>query len=270
LAGKRVRLRNIESAGPRELTSARRHHEACAPARPRPSRNFNHQPYRDPGFVTSCLVAANDAEGSAPPDQTTTNRATYDRIARRYAENQRINVSRNESLFAELEETFLTALPERALVADVGCGPGFDAGRFADRGFQAVGVDLSGGMLAVASKELPGRLMQADMRALPITSGQLDGIWCIASLLHVPDVDTLSVLREFKRVLRRAGTLALVTALGESEGFESVPYVANEQRWFVYRNQENLKGQLLSAGFIVRLDGQVQGNRLWSTLLAEA
>ena len=220
--------------------------------------------------MTSCLVTGNDAERSAQSDLTAVNRATYDRIAGRYDENQRINLSESESIFAELEEAFLPTLPTRGLVVDVGCGPGIDAVRFARRGLQVVGVDLSAGMLAVASRELVGRVVQADMRALPITSGRLDGIWCVASLLHVPEIDTLAVLQEFKRVLRGTGTLALVTALGESEGFEMVPYVPGEQRWFVYRNPEVLKDQLRSAGFTIFLDGEVQGNRLWSTFLAEA
>jgi SAM-dependent methyltransferase len=196
------------------------------------------------------------------------NRATYDRIARDYAENQKQHVSSGESLFSTLEATFLSKVPISGLVADVGCGPGFDAARFTTGGLRTIGIDLSAGMLDVASQVLAGRLVQADMRVLPIRSGQLDGIWCVASLLHVPDVDTIRVLREFKRVLRSSGTLALVTALGESEQLETVPYVPGEQRWFVYRNALVLREQLLTAGFSIMLEDEVKGSRRWSIFLA--
>lgn len=215
-------------------------------------------------------MAPDDRELKATLDQTSANRATYDRIASDYAENQKRHVSRGESLFSKLEETFLSKMPNSGLVADVGCGPGFDAIRFAAGGLRVIGVDLSAGMLDVASEGLAGRLVQADMRALPIGTGQLDGIWCVASLLHVPDVDTVQVLREFKRVLRSSGVLALVTALGESENFEAVPYVPGEQRWFVYRDPDILKGELLASGFSILLEYQIQANRVWSTFLAQA
>ncbi|HVB52061.1 MAG TPA: class I SAM-dependent methyltransferase [Acidimicrobiales bacterium] len=215
-------------------------------------------------------MARDDRESNLSSDQTAVNRATYDRIAGRYVENHKLHVSSGASLFFSLEETFLSKMPISGLVADVGCGPGFDAARFETRGFRAIGIDLSAGMLDVASEGLSGRLVQADMRTLPISSGQLDGIWCVASLLHVPDVDTIRVLREFKRVLRSSGVLALVTASGESSNFEAVPYVPGEQRWFVYRDAGILKGQMLAAGFSITLEGQIQGNRVWSTFLAEA
>ncbi len=42
-------------------------------------------------------------------------------------------------------------------------------------------------MLAAAGRVLPGSLVQADIRRLPVRSGSLDGIWCCAALLHVPE-----------------------------------------------------------------------------------
>jgi SAM-dependent methyltransferase len=75
-------------------------------------------------------------------------------------------------------------------VADLGCGPGSDGARFAGEGYRVVGMDLSAGMLAIAARRLDGRVTQADLRRLPLVSGRLDGIWCVAALLHVPEDDT--------------------------------------------------------------------------------
>jgi ubiquinone/menaquinone biosynthesis C-methylase UbiE len=131
-------------------------------------------------------------------------------------------------------------------------------------------MDLSEGMLAVATNRLRGRLAQADLRSLPIASSGLDAIWCVASLLHVPEPDTATVLGEFRRILRSAGQLALVTALGDSAEFEPVPYAPDEQRWYVFRDRDRLLDQLETAGFRVEADDRIAGNRDWLTVLAEA
>jgi ubiquinone/menaquinone biosynthesis C-methylase UbiE len=117
---------------------------------------------------------------------------------------------------------------------------------------------------------MDGRLVQADLRALPIRARTLDGIWCCAALLHVPEDDTVTVLREFRRTLTSGGSLALVTALGDGARFEPVPYAPGEQRWFAYRTADTLADQLRSAGFTIRSRIRVTGNRDWGLVLAAA
>lgn len=145
---------------------------------------------------------------------TTLNRATYDRIAGLYADNLDQLIVSGGRYFAALEDAFLSRLPRRGVVGDLGCGPGRDGARIAAAGHAVLGVDLSGSMLRLASTGLAGRVVQGDLRAVPLASASLDGIWNVASLLHVPEQGTGSVLREFRRLLRTEGVLALVTALG--------------------------------------------------------
>ena len=205
-----------------------------------------------------------------PNDHTATNRSTYDRIARAYAEKHNCGDPSKEDWFSGLQDAFLASLPVEGLLADLGCGPGTDGSRFAKEGYRVIGMDLSAGMLSIAARGLVGRLAQADLRALPVDCGRLDGIWCVAALLHVPEQDTDQVLREFRRTLRHSGSLALVTALGESSRFEAVPYAPDEQRWFVYRHPDRLREQLRVAGFRIRMEDQAPGNRVWLTVLAQA
>ncbi len=203
-------------------------------------------------------------------DHTSANRTTYDRIAIRYAQQQNQPRTPADDLFSSFERAFLARVPDAGVVADMGCGPAMDAVRFAALGFRVLGLDLSQGMLEVAALRLPGRLVQGDLRALPLASGQLDAIWSVAALVHVPECDTEMVLAEFRRALTNTGTLALITALGEGDVFEAVPYAPDEQRWFVYRNRDLLVQQVRDAGFTVDFEGQVEGNRLWSTVLASS
>ena len=104
---------------------------------------------------------------SGPVDHTASNRSTYDRIARRYADRQRTLPSGDTHWLLGLESSFLAGLPRGGLVGDLGCGPAFDGARLASKGCRAVGVDISAGMLAVASERLGGRIVQADLRDLP-------------------------------------------------------------------------------------------------------
>jgi ubiquinone/menaquinone biosynthesis C-methylase UbiE len=133
-----------------------------------------------------------------------------------------------------------------------------------------MGLDLSAGMLANADRTLVRRLAQADMRALPLATGRLAGLWCVAALLHVEERRTVDVLREFHRVLRPGGPLALVTASGESQGWETVAYAPLEQRWFVYRRPERLREELGTVGFEIVSEDRVELGRLWWTCLAKA
>ncbi|MGO9660434.1 MAG: class I SAM-dependent methyltransferase [Acidimicrobiales bacterium] len=205
---------------------------------------------------------------TGPEDHTGANRATYDRIAKLYFQRQPPRRPDEGSWFGALERGFVASLAVGGVVADLGCGPALDGYRFSRLGFRVVGMDLSAGMLATAAERHPGRLAQADLRALPVADHLVDAIWCAASLLHVPEEHTTLVLQEFGRALRPAGVLALMTALGDVAAFGPVPYAPEEVRWFVYRRREVLLQQLRGAGSSVTLEDQVATNRVWFAVLA--
>ena len=108
-----------------------------------------------------------------------------------------------------------------------------DGALFAHAGHRVAGIDHSAAMLAIAARALPGHVVQADLRCLPVAGDSLDGIWCCAALLHVPHDETMAVLGEMRRVLRHDGHLALVTALGQEARLEPVSYARGTQRWFL-------------------------------------
>lgn len=192
-------------------------------------------------------------------EPTRHNQAVYDRIAARYARHQ---AGRDES-FADLMDALTARLPAGALVADLGCGPGHDGPRLARAGHRVVGVDRSAGMAAIAAQSLDGRVARGDLRFLPLATGRLDGIWCSASLLHVPQDQTPAVLAGMRRVLRPGGHLALITALGEGTRLEPVPYAPDAERWYFYRQADELAGQLEAAGLTVLSASEEVTNRRW-------
>lgn len=207
---------------------------------------------------------------NATADHTIQNRATYDRIASAYLEHQLQVRATGDDPFQSLERRWTELLPAGSLLGDLGCGPAIDGARFAAAGYRVVGLDLSRGMLALGAPDMPGRLAQADLRALPVRSGVLDGVWCSAALLHVPEPGTERVLDEIRAVLRPGGALALITALGDGVFLEPVPYAPHEQRWYVYRRRPRIERQIQRAGFRLLYASQVAGHRIWLTALARA
>ena len=127
-------------------------------------------------------------------------------------------------------DALLDLLPPDALVADLGCGPGRHLQELGRRGLRAVGVDLSAGMLAVARTR--GRVVQGDLRALPLRSGSVDGVWSCYALLHLDGPGLAQALAEAVRVLRPGGALGLVLAAGEGSEHEPVSYAPELSRWF--------------------------------------
>jgi ubiquinone/menaquinone biosynthesis C-methylase UbiE len=199
-------------------------------------------------------------------EATRHNQAAYDQIAGLYAA-QPVRRERS-SPFPDLWIPFTARLPRPADIADLGCGPADDSALLAQAGHRVIGLDRSAGMLAYAARALPGHVAQADLRRLPVASQSIDGIWCCASLLHVPHDQTMAALREMRRILRPDGCLALVTAAGQEARLEPVPYAPGTQRWFFYREPVRLAGQLHDAGLRVMTLTEETSSRRWLKILA--
>jgi SAM-dependent methyltransferase len=199
-------------------------------------------------------------------EATRHNQVAYDEIAALYAQRQD---SRDLS-FPDLRQAFAIRLTPAANLADLGCGPALDGASFAAAGHRVTGIDRSAAMLAIAGQALPGRVVQGDLRSIPLAATSLDGIWCCAALLHVPEDQTMVVLNEIHRVLRPGGYLALVTALGNGARLEPVPYAPDVQRWFFYRRAGQLREQLLAARLRILTATEQPSSRHWFKVLAVA
>jgi ubiquinone/menaquinone biosynthesis C-methylase UbiE len=114
----------------------------------------------------------------------------------------------------DLDRRFIEeVLPPRGTVLDIGCGTGRLLVYLQEKGYRAIGVDLSRHMLEVAREKLGDKapLVRADMLALPIAEGQVDACIMMFSVLGMLKGEYLRklALKEAARVLRRGGILAL-------------------------------------------------------------
>ncbi|MNB82238.1 Malonyl-[acyl-carrier protein] O-methyltransferase [compost metagenome] len=117
---------------------------------------------------------------------------------------------------SSLYETFTRHLAPGARVLDAGCGSGRDAKAFQEMGYQVDAFDASPAMVELAREHtgLPVQLMAfADVD----WKEEFDGIWCCASLLHVPAVELLEVMQRLADALKPGGVWYVSFKYGDGE-----------------------------------------------------
>ena len=110
----------------------------------------------------------------------------------------------------------LLDLPAGARILDAPCGHGRIARRLAAAGMEVTGVDLTPAYLEQARADPHLRpdtvvYLEGDIRGLPV-DGPFDAVVCwLNSFGYYDDADCHRVLREFHRVLREGGKVAIDT-----------------------------------------------------------
>ena len=117
---------------------------------------------------------------------------------------------------SSLHQRFDSYLPKGARVLDAGCGSGRDALAFMGMGYSVDAFDASLEMVKYASllTELP--VKQQTFEELKGV-GLYDGIWCCASLLHVPRNNLSDVMQNIANVLKVKGVWYLSFKYGDEE-----------------------------------------------------
>lgn len=137
---------------------------------------------------------------------------------------------------APLHARFVAGLTPGAHVLDAGCGSGRDARAFSGMGFRVTAFDASAALARLASAHCGFEVAHRRFEDVE-ESGVYDGIWCCASLLHVPRVDLPRTLSRLWRALRPGGRLYASFKLGTGDRIEGERHFtdADEQQvraWF--------------------------------------
>jgi 2-polyprenyl-3-methyl-5-hydroxy-6-metoxy-1,4-benzoquinol methylase len=116
----------------------------------------------------------------------------------------------------ELYEPFTKNLGAGAKVLDAGCGSGRDTLAFLKMGYEVDAFDASPEMVKLASK-----LTGIDVKEKRFDEidkvNHYDGIWCCASLLHVPLLDLTKTMKILRRSLKSNGVWYLSFKYGDQE-----------------------------------------------------
>ncbi|MBN2334159.1 methyltransferase domain-containing protein [Candidatus Bathyarchaeota archaeon] len=168
----------------------------------------------------------------------------YQDVAETY---DRLNHS-NRGIVDELE-AFTSYVPG-GIVLDVGCGHGRDSEYFTEHGYTVVGLDVSSALIRIARAKAPDAMfILSDMRQMALRNETCDGQWVCASFHHLPKECSETTLREFHRVLRRSGVLALSVKRGKGERDEPFNRYGGGPRFYAYYHEDELRDMLSGAGF---------------------
>jgi HKD family nuclease len=138
------------------------------------------------------------------------NTAYYRQNARSFFEST-VNVD-----MSTLYAAFLSKLPAQARILDAGCGSGRDAKAFSELGHAVSAFDAAVDLAQLAS-EYCGFDVAARSFSDITEVDAYDGIWCCASLLHVPAAEMVSTLQGVWRALRTGGCFYASFKLGKGE-----------------------------------------------------
>lgn len=109
-------------------------------------------------------------------------------------------------------------LLEGKRILDVGFGSARDMLHFQSKGYEVVGIDTEPSFIDHA-KSLGLMAYQGDARNFRDDRG-FDGIWAVASLLHLPKKEMISAIENLKGLLNPKGTIFLSLKEGDQEGLD--------------------------------------------------
>ena len=116
------------------------------------------------------------------------------------------------ALYAE----FLPLIPKHGHILDAGCGSARDAMYFKQQGFTVSAFDASENIAKLASNYLQQTVEVKNFLQLNCTN-MYDGIWCCASLLHVPKAELPQVFLKLQNALKPNGVLYVSFKYGTQE-----------------------------------------------------
>lgn len=117
---------------------------------------------------------------------------------------------------SELYRPFVAHLKPGARILDAGCGSGRDAKAFSEMGYEVEAFDASAELVELARQHTGLPVKQ--MRFEDITEVErYDGIWCCASLLHVPLAELPGVMAQLAKALKPGGVWYLSFKYGSGE-----------------------------------------------------
>ena len=159
-----------------------------------------------------------------------------------YAENASAFVENTQHVdMSALYQRFLPYIPEQGSILDAGCGSGRDAKYFQSLGHQVAAFDASPELAKLASDLLQQTVAIQTFQQFDETEAY-DGIWCCASLLHVPNLELKGVIKRLHKALNHNGVLYMSFKYGIEERVK-------EGRFFCDQTEQTIQQYL--SGFRV-------------------
>jgi len=227
------------------------------------------------GFVEVERTDGSDNEEKSPDirmlwpgaDAGRATRAAYEEFAADYAA---AAIGQTPEL-AEKVKAFVSELPPRPRILEIGSGPGRDALALESAGVVVDRTDVSPSF--VAFMEEAGHQARVLDPLTDELGGPYDGVWAQASLLHVARENLATVLGRLRTAVTPDGRIFLSLKEGDGEAWSVHGSVA-APRHFTYWREAELRTVLATAGWQVVSLTRTPGNRdrseTWLDVVATA
>lgn len=120
----------------------------------------------------------------------------------------------------EFYQAFCKYLPTHAKILDAGCGSGRDSLYFLKSGYLVDALDASSEMVRYASQLTGLPVRQCTFDQINVNNFY-DGIWCCASLLHVPKSELVLSMYSLAAALNDTGIWYVSFKYGDTERTEN-------------------------------------------------
>lgn len=154
---------------------------------------------------------------------------TYNEIAPVYAKN-----NNTLNYWKEEIEYFQSQVPQGNIL-EVGSGHGRDSLYFSNKNYQYIGIDASSGLIEVAKKNHPNTIfLNYNMDEMRMLKKQAyDGLWCAATLLHIPKRNMNYVLTSMRERLKKEATMfvSVKEVLNCEDSTEGFYHFYNGKMW---------------------------------------
>lgn len=118
---------------------------------------------------------------------------------------------------ADFCQKFLSYLPKNAHILDAGCGPGRDTKYFLDHGYKVTAFDGAEELVKRAETYTNHPILHLSFHDITFQE-EFDGVWAMASLLHLSEADCQDVLaHNLLPALKPSGVLFCCFLEGDGE-----------------------------------------------------
>lgn len=138
-------------------------------------------------------------------------------------------------------DKFLARLTPGAHILDVGCGSGRDTLHFLQAGFQATAFDASESVAQLAQSKINHPVQVLKIEDMTWEQ-EFDGVWAMASLLHLPKKDMAQAIANCAKALKSEGVLFVSLKIGSGESLDE------NNRFFSYYTPTEIQTIFESSG----------------------
>jgi SAM-dependent methyltransferase len=172
------------------------------------------------------------------PDPRTLVSQGYDRIADRYAQWTRDDVT--DEARPRYTQVLLDGLPAGAPVLELGCGGGGPTTRALAGRFRLTGVDISPRQIELARAIVPhANLILDDITRVDFPPASFDAVASFYTFLHLPPGELSLLIRKIGEWLKPGGLFVATMALGTSTGGVEPDFLGTPMFFSGYSAEDN-------------------------------